>query len=248
MITIYSNHSKTDITLEDSTQKLSIKNNIIQLKLTTETSLQQYKTLEIDLNDIEQDTRYSVLSYKEGYSPFLLNEYKDDTLNLENSAITFFKSCAGDIDIHLSFDTEILDEESDEYTLHDPIDHFRTELMNKYSSYKEKQNKIFLHSVIKDQIDNKTSLSYIDAQLELISDLVLKIVNQYPVNNIDSQYVANIQKAISDTSLLNIKSADKMINELTMNKATVRNIQKAYYEEKTKFISTSQQQENNDGN
>lgn len=243
MITIYSNRSKTDTTPEDSTQRLSIKNNIIQLKLTTKTSLQQYKALEIDLNDIEQDTRYSVLSYKEGYSPFLLNEYKDDTLNLENSAITLFKSSTGDIDIQLSFDTEI-DKDSDKYTLHEPIDHFRTELMNKYQSYKEKQSKIFLHSVIKDQINNKTSLSYIDAQLELISDLVLKIITQYPLKDIDAKYISDIQGAVNNTSLLNIKSADKMINELNTNKMTIRNIQKAYYEEKAKFntvMSTGEQ-------
>lgn len=234
MITIYNNRPKNIDAYQKPTQKLAIKDDILQLKLTTETSLKEYGKLSIDLNKIEQDTRYSVLSYKEGYSPFLLNEYKDDTLNLENSAITLFKSSTGNIDIQLSFDTEI-DKDSDKYTLHEPIEHFRTELMNKYPSYKEKQSKIFLHSVIKDQINNKTSLSYIDAQLELISDLVLKIITQYPLKDIDAKYISDIQGAVNSTSLLNIKSADKMINELNTNKMTVRNIQKAYYEEKAKF-------------
>ena len=240
MVIIYNNRIEEEG--KNPSQIIKIKDNILHLTLLIDTALEKYKELTIDLNTIDEDTRYSVLSYREGYSPFFLNEYKDDTLNLDNSALVYFKSSTGDINIQLSYDTDI-DEESDAYDLHEPVKHLRTELMKKYPSYKQKQEEKFLHNVIKDHIDNNLSLSYIDSQLELISDLIFKIIDKYPLNKSDNEYIENIKTIIKNTSLLNIKPVDKVLNELNTSKTTIRALQEKYYKQKAKYNADAEMEQ-----
>lgn len=83
------------------------------------------------------------------------------------------------------------------------------------------------------------SLAYMEAQLDILTRLVLVILESNPSQKADAVNVLpQLQEfiyTINKTSLLNIKPFDKCLAEITETKTKLRNFQTEYYAEKKKM-------------
>ena len=140
-----------------------------------------------------------------------------------------FKSSSGDIHIQFNIPTNI-NKDSCKYNDDDEYpNNFRLKMMSLYNDYKEYENKLFYHNAFIDAINNKVSLSYIDAQMELITSLLFDILEKNPelIKNINLDKIKN---ALDETSLSKIKDDEKILDEIKTSKKYIRSLQKKYYD------------------
>ena len=107
---------------------------------------------------------------------------------------------------------------------------FRAEISNKYLEYQEKSKKIAYHDMLHDLIDANYSCTCQDAQIEILTKIILNILKNNPkiitedcLSNLDA-----VINSLNDTSLFNIKNEESIIKEIE-NKKYIRNLQKEYY-------------------
>ena len=112
-----------------------------------------------------------------------------------------------------------------------------TEYLCEKSSYLKsiiEKRKIKEDIIIKNDIYN--SISYLEAQLDAVTKLLLAILKKYNIDLSDTE-LANAMFAVSkanEYSVLNIKSIDKVLEEFE-NKKQMRELQTKYYDEKSKL-------------
>lgn len=226
MIKVYKNK------IEESTkiqQGMTISENGIKLELLLETIQNDRETFTLKYDDIEPNLKYAILFSHEGYSPFIVDE-SHDIFSSDSAAIFIFKSDSGDINIQCRLDTQIADD-SCKYEEAENIPNFRVEMRKLYSTYAVHTDKMFYHNAFIEALNNKTTLAYLDAQVELMSSILLKILDKHSelISDIDIDFIP-IKTAFENTSLLNIKDIDKVLDEINTNKQYVRKLQKKYYE------------------
>ena len=222
MISIYNKNN------DNTFQEATIKENNLELTLTLETTDEDKKNITINYDEIEPNLKYAVLYLAEGYSPFIVNE-KYDIYASDYAAVFIFKSSSGDIHIQFNIPTNI-NKDSCKYNDDDEYpNNFRLKMMSLYNDYKEYENKLFYHNAFIDAINNKVSLSYIDAQMELITSLLFDILEKNPelIKNINLDKIKN---ALDETSLSKIKDDEKILDEIKTSKKYIRSLQKKYYD------------------
>lgn len=221
MISIYNKNN------DNTFQEATIKENNLELTLTLETTDEDKKNITINYDEIEPNLKYAVLYLAEGYSPFIVNE-KYDIYASDYAAVFIFKSSSGDIHIQFNIPTNI-NKDSCKYNDDEYPDNFRLKMMSLYNDYKEYENKLFYHNAFIDAINNKVSLSYIDAQMELITSLLFDILEKNPelIKNVNLDKIKN---ALDETSLSKIKDDEKILDEIKTSKKYIRSLQKKYYD------------------
>ena len=98
-----------------------------------------------------------------------------------------------------------------------------------------RKRKIKEDIIIKNDIYN--SISYLEAQLDAVTKLLLAILKKYNIDLSDTE-LANAMFAVSKAnrySVLNIKSIDKSIRKFENKKQMRENYTKKYYDEKSKL-------------
>lgn len=221
MINVYNKNN------DNTFQEAIIKENSLELTLTLETADEDKSNITINYDDIEPNLKYAVLYLAEGYSPFTINE-KYDIYASDYAAVFIFKSSSGDVHIQFNIPTDI-NKDSCEYNNDEYPDNFRLKMMALYDDYKEYENKLFYHNAFIDAINNKVSLSYIDAQMELITSLLFNILEKNP-ELIKDVNLDKIKNALDETSLSKIKDEEKILNEIKTSKKYIRSLQKKYYD------------------
>lgn len=221
MISIYNKNN------DNTFQEATIKENNLELTLTLETTDEDKKNITINYDEIEPNLKYAVLYLAEGYSPFIVNE-KYDIYASDYAAVFIFKSSSGDIHIQFNIPTNI-NKDSCKYNDDEYPNNFRLKMMSLYDDYKEYENKLFYHNAFIDAINNKVSLSYIDAQMELITSLLFDILEKNP-ELIKDVNLDKIKNALDETSLSKIKDDEKILDEIKTSKKYIRSLQKKYYD------------------
>lgn len=221
MISIYNKNN------DNTFQEATIKENNLELTLTLETTDEDKKNITINYDEIEPNLKYAVLYLAEGYSPFIVNE-KYDIYASDYAAVFIFKSSSGDIHIQFNIPTNI-NKDSCKYNDDEYPNNFRLKMMSLYNDYKEYENKLFYHNAFIDAINNKVSLSYIDAQMELITSLLFDILEKNP-ELIKDVNLDKIKNALDETSLSKIKDDEKILDEIKTSKKYIRSLQKKYYD------------------
>ena len=222
MISIYNKNN------DNTFQEATIKENNLELTLTLETADEDKKNITINYDKIKPNLKYAVLYLAQGYSPFIVNEQYDIYAS-DYAAVFIFKSSSGDIHIQFNIPTNI-NKDSCKYNDDDEYpNNFRLKMMSLYNDYKEYENKLFYHNAFIDAINNKVSLSYIDAQMELITSLLFDILEKNPelIKNINLDKIKN---ALDETSLSKIKDDEKILDEIKTSKKYIRSLQKKYYD------------------
>ncbi|TCL76806.1 hypothetical protein EDC14_100188 [Hydrogenispora ethanolica] len=108
-------------------------------------------------------------------------------------------------------------------------------IMEKFPDYKGKLNIIDAKRKLLCEIDPNESLSAIEAQLDLLSLMVFRIIETIPE---PKKYFADFEdfrKTFDQTSVLTVKSMDKCLKEMTGIKKLIRTLQEEYYEKKDKL-------------
>ena len=82
-------------------------------------------------------------------------------------------------------------------------------------------------------VDQRDSVSYLEAQVDILTRLVLAL---HPG---DDSTLINILRKADEHSVLNIKDAEALAKEFTAKKAWVRTVQKDYYEAKKAIEETA---------
>lgn len=87
-------------------------------------------------------------------------------------------------------------------------------------------NLVRLKSAMLGEVDQRDSVSYLEAQVDILTRLVLELHKD------DTRPLTEILRKADEHSVLNIKDEDSLINEFIKKKAWVRTVQKDYYEAK----------------
>jgi hypothetical protein len=78
-------------------------------------------------------------------------------------------------------------------------------------------------------LDYSVSLAYLEAQVDILSKLMFTLLDAHSEITGSIGEYADIKRAVSNTSVLNIKSIAKCLEEININKQNVRTLQEAYY-------------------
>jgi hypothetical protein len=84
-------------------------------------------------------------------------------------------------------------------------------------------------TIIGNPIDMSKSITYLESQVDILYKILNSIVAK---TNIDVSEFKSVIDAIDANSVLNIKTQDKIVEELNTDKAEIRRLQKQYYESK----------------
>lgn len=87
-------------------------------------------------------------------------------------------------------------------------------------------NLIRLKSAMLGEVDQRDSVSYLEAQVDILTRLVLELHKD------DTRPLTEILRKADEHSVLNIKDEDSLIKEFINKKSWVRTVQKDYYEAK----------------
>lgn len=82
-------------------------------------------------------------------------------------------------------------------------------------------------------VDQRDSVSYLEAQVDILTRLVLEL------HQGDTRPLTEILRKADEHSVLNIKDEDALVNEFVSKKAWVRTVQKDYYEAKKALEATA---------
>ena len=213
-------------------QKIKVQNNIIYLELDLyENYSTQIKTKEIDISTLEKNTIYTLSYGISGYYYFLIND-KHEPLS-QYAALRFYLANNGDICFYSLINTQIVPTSDNIKVIKiNKNEHFnyRNELGVKYPEYKLSNIKRAEHDMMHDLIDPNYSCACQDAQIEILTKIILNIIHKNPeifdMSTIDD--FSEIKDILESTSLFNIKTSEKIKKEL-LNKQYIRNLQKEYY-------------------
>lgn len=100
------------------------------------------------------------------------------------------------------------------------------------------KRKIKTNVILNNDIYN--SISYLEAQLDSVTKLLLKVIDKYNIDISNDTELSNAMSAVSEAnkySVLDIKPIDKILEEFN-NKKQMRELQKKYYEEKNKLTES----------
>jgi hypothetical protein len=103
-----------------------------------------------------------------------------------------------------------------------------------YPEYEKEENKVQRRYRIIDSLNANMSLAVIDAQLEIVTELLMAVVknNLDKLDNESKALYEILEKTFEQNNLLNIKSIQSIQSEILDNKARIRKIQEYYYNEK----------------
>lgn len=87
-------------------------------------------------------------------------------------------------------------------------------------------NMVRLKSAMLGEVDQRDSVSYLEAQVDILTRLVLELHKD------DTRPLTEILRKADEHSVLNIKDEDSLMKEFINKKAWVRTVQKDYYEAK----------------
>lgn len=238
MITIY------EQSFNSQTQQIQIDGNI--LKLRTIDCLRGVfgDTREINLSKLNKGSEYNLCRDRFGYTSLVFASFALE--NIEKALVFYIPDEDNGISnmlIHsfspvevLSPDRMITERISDnvQFKLYDAI-------VQIHPSYASKVHAMLMHHMLEENISVSLSLSCMDAQLEMITKMLMVIVDTNPdiAAAIEKAMpnIADIRKAIEDTSLLNIKNNDKLLKEINQKKY-IRSVQESYYKLKSSLFET----------
>lgn len=122
---------------------------------------------------------------------------------------------------------------NDEQAIHIPITTFASEIIcERYPEYKEK---IELRDARREMLlkaDPNNSLSYIEAQLDILTQIILELVKANPAVKKAVPGFEEFESVFASTNLFNIKPFEKCLGEIIKLKSEMRQIQKGYYNAK----------------
>ena len=181
-------------------------------------------------SDFEKNTIYNVKYATDGFYPYLPNDNYYTERDYERGAFNFYLSEDGkNVEVECFMKTNVKNRENINirYSMcEDPESTFRFSnyIKNKYPEYKN------FFSLDDDSLGeilnpNKT-LSYMDAQVDIITKLLMEILEKEKDNLSPESKVLyeNFKDKFEKTSLLNIMSQDKLMNKLR-HKETTRKFQ-----------------------
>lgn len=91
------------------------------------------------------------------------------------------------------------------------------------------------------ELNPNTSLAALEAQVDLLTELVISILKNQPdlIKSVqkDLPYLSTFEQVFTGTSLLAIKDAEKCLNEIKETKAKIRQVQMEYYKEKNRVLN-----------
>lgn len=166
---------------------------------------------------------YSIYELPSRYK--LFTEYNNAGMNLARISIS--PDCQ-DIAIILSFPTNYICNSAKTINWNPNIS--KAKMMLLYSPYYRKRAEQYRRKYeMMSSLDIYDSITYLESQVDALTKYILKNGNQ--------DDLLQILKEADKDSVLNIKSKEKIINELNHDKAKVRKLQEVYYD-KTKKSSS----------
>lgn len=218
-------------------QILSYSQNMITLTIKT------FKNRDIESNtkiiyfsELDKNKVYSLDYMINGYYEYLIDDEHEP--NSEYAALKIYISNNGEVNIFSPINIEISEtsEQINKVILTEKYFNFRALLSDKYPEYAEKVERMSYHDMIHDLIDPNYACACHDAQLEIITKLLLSIIENNPnlLSSSDSNNnIAHLINLLEETSLFNVKSEESIKKELE-NKKYIRNLQTQYYKLKSK--------------
>lgn len=218
-------------------QILEINGNILTTHINIETN-PVFKDKTIDTTTLDKNTIYTLNYMIYGYYPFMVSESHDAVSDY--AALRIYVSNSGDICLYAPIKTIISPTSTTkdiEIITIDKVNflHFRDELAQLYPEYKEKNEHIAYHDSLHDILDANYSLACQDAQLEVLTRILLNIIQKNPdlLDDSSKDILSKVESALENTSLLKVKSIDKIKEEIE-NKHFIRDLQVQYYNMKLK--------------
>jgi hypothetical protein len=82
-----------------------------------------------------------------------------------------------------------------------------------------------------DVLDPNVSISVLDAQLEIVTKLLLPLLdrNKENMSEEDEALLDELKEAFNNTSLFNIKKSSKIMDEVKETKKRIRKMQETFY-------------------
>lgn len=213
-------------------QTIIVKDNIITLSITLNNQRDAYiKTKIIDISKLDKNKIYTLNYLIDGYYQFLIDDEHEPIS--EYAALRIYISNNNAVELYSPINIYI--SETSEQINRIYLDNFgkfnfRAEISNKYLEYQEKSKKTAYHDMLHDLIDANYSCTCQDAQIEILTKIILNILKNNPkiitedcLSNLDT-----VINSLNDTSLFNIKNEESIIKEIE-NKKYIRNLQKEYY-------------------
>jgi hypothetical protein len=82
------------------------------------------------------------------------------------------------------------------------------------------------------ELDPNDSLSYLEAQLDIVTKIIIQVAEQYPhLYNVIPE-LAQFKAVFEETSVFNIKPVEDGLREMTEGKAKTRKYQEQYFRER----------------
>ena len=215
-------------------QKLQINDNSIFLTLITNTlDVESIYEQELFFDDFEVNKIYTVYYGRNGYYPFILDSNYE--MSSEDNALRFYITQDRKIvEIYCDVFTKVIDE--DKYDVkyakcenENSLWKFRHYIKFKYSKYNT--NESSMSEALTLILNPNKSLSYIDAQLDIITRMLIELVelNRDKISKESLKLFDCVKDTLNNTSLLNIMSEEKLLNKFK-------------YKEYTRSIQTKQRE------
>lgn len=129
------------------------------------------------------------------------------------------------------------DEENPAALTYDGSDyHILSVAASYFPAMQDKLAKLVARKELLNQLDPNNSLSYIEAQLDMLTKLVITMLKSQPevCEKVCQSFIdmPQFEQAFNETSVLSVKTAEKCLEELWSTKAKVRDLQRQYFEAK----------------
>lgn len=213
------------ISLSSSILSCSFTLGEINLEKSFSINLADNKNLAIEVNLLSLDNPYTLAIYPCFTSYSFANRLPGKQLNSPDIRIMriYVNKDGTDCDIHLL--TSLASEVEGLVNVIIPEDYSHTKAMKEYSEYgKNILEKVKKKSALLGNLDNGNSIAYLEAQVDVLTRYVL---NKH-MNDIDDEELRAILLAANSHSILDIKSKEKLIEEMK-HKAHTRQEQLKYY-------------------
>lgn len=223
-----------NITIEDN----SVLHLIISIEEGKETVLNEQT---INTSNLEKNIIYTLNFLVDGYYSFLSSELHEPVS--ADAALRIYVSNSGEINLYAPIRTNISPssnveiiyvdqhiEKLEEKNRNNIQFNFRNELTKNYPEYHNSTISRAYHDMLHDLIDPNYACAYLDAQVEILTKILMNILDKHPelFDESSIEDYEEIKNLLAETSLFNIKSSNKIVQELA-NKKPVRDMQQTYY-------------------
>lgn len=211
---------------------LKLTDNILSLSITTQFNAKDINA-SIDIDLTQYDTKAFEVMLREndksiGLDCYEIMRYVDRDTALKNVAYNGCKIARGYVENGEA--VVLLLKECD------PIDGFENEaidrslsstgwLLNKCPNLAERYTKLKKKASMLNNVDLYRSVSYLEAQVDLLTRIVLKLTEGQDIEG------RSVLMKADENSVLGIKPSEALLLEFTENKKYIREIQEKYYED-----------------